>query len=100
MTKYDLIRMVAKQCHLSQSQTKDVINALFEGIVQATTQQRTLTIRGFGTFTVKTYHSRTIVDIHTHNPVHVPQQAHIKFKAAANFQERIRQQIQQEDEYK
>jgi nucleoid DNA-binding protein len=52
-TKHDLIADVAKQTGLTQSDTKIVVEELLETISKFLEQQKSIEIRGFGTFYTK-----------------------------------------------
>lgn len=52
-TKHDLIADVAKQTGLTQSDTKIVVEELLETISKFLEQQKSIEIRGFGTFFTK-----------------------------------------------
>jgi nucleoid DNA-binding protein len=52
-TKHDLIAEVAKQTGLTQSDTKIVVEELLETISKFLEEQKSIEIRGFGTFYTK-----------------------------------------------
>jgi nucleoid DNA-binding protein len=52
-TKHDLIADVARQTGLTQSDTKIVVEELLETISKFLEQQKSIEIRGFGTFYTK-----------------------------------------------
>jgi nucleoid DNA-binding protein len=52
-TKHDLIAEVAKQTGLTQSDTKIVVEELLETISKFLEDQKSIEIRGFGTFYTK-----------------------------------------------
>ena len=49
----DLIALVAEQTGLTKQQTKEVIHATLQGIVQLATDRNTLTLREFGRFEMR-----------------------------------------------
>lgn len=50
MTKTDLVKIVAKQAHLTKKAADDAINAIFEEMIRGLSKGDKVVISGFGTF--------------------------------------------------
>lgn len=53
MTKSQLIERVAQKCGTTKKQTAAIVDTLFEEMTQAMVEGETLTLSGFGNFTVR-----------------------------------------------
>lgn len=55
MTKSELIEAVAQRTKLTKSAAENVVNAVFETMTDALVAGKGIEIRGFGSFTVRSY---------------------------------------------
>jgi len=55
MTKSELIEAVAEKTKMTKSSAEMVVNAVFDTMAEALEQGKGIEIRGFGSFTVRTY---------------------------------------------
>ncbi|NMC68472.1 MAG: integration host factor subunit beta [Myxococcales bacterium] len=55
MTKSELIEAVAEKTKMTKSSAEMVVNAVFDTMAEALEQGKGIEIRGFGSFTVRSY---------------------------------------------
>lgn len=55
MTKSELIEAVAQRAKMTKGSAETVVNAIFETMADALAAGKGIEIRGFGSFTVRTY---------------------------------------------
>ena len=59
MNKSDLIEVLAKKENLTDKQSVDIVNLIFDGFANELKKDGRIEIRGFGSFTVREYESYT-----------------------------------------
>jgi integration host factor subunit beta len=59
MTKSDLIATLAARASLSSGQAEQIVNTIFEALADALVADDKIELRGFGTFTVRSYDGYT-----------------------------------------
>ncbi|MBI2060793.1 MAG: integration host factor subunit beta [Nitrospirae bacterium] len=59
MTKYDLVRLLMKECALSYRNSERVVNYLFDAITESLAEESRVELRGLGTFSVRRYDAYT-----------------------------------------
>ena len=85
MTKAELIENVANTTGLSKRQTGDIINAIFETVGNAVSNEGRFSYPGFGTFTVRSRAARTGRNPRTGASIQIKASKTVKFKAAPNL---------------
>lgn len=91
MNKQELIDQVATSANVSKKQAEDALNAITDIISKQLSQDKKVTITGFGTFSVSHRAART--GVNPQNPSQKIQIAAVdvpKFKAGKSFKEAIR----------
>ena len=91
MNKQELIDQVATSASLLKKQAEDALNAILDTISKQLSQDKKVTITGFGTFSVSHRAART--GVNPQNPSQKIQIAAVdvpKFKAGKAFKEAIR----------
>ncbi len=92
LTKSDLIESVAQKVDLTKKQTEIIVNEIFDSIKQALASggsEARVEIRGFGSFKVKTRHSREGRNPKTGQPVKIQSKKVPVFKAGKELRERV-----------
>ena len=85
MTKAELIENVANDTGLSERQTGDIINAIFETVGNAIANDGRFSYPGFGTFSVRERAARTGRNPRTGATIQIKASKTVKFKAAPNL---------------
>ena len=88
-TKHDLIADVAKQTGLTQSDTKIVVEELLETVSKFLEQQKSIEIRGFGTFYTKERKPRPARNPKTGEVVPLLERTVPLFKFSSELKQRI-----------
>lgn len=92
MTKSELIEKVAEQVDLTKKQTEIIVSEIFNSVKKALSQKgksARVEIRGFGSFKVKTRHSREGRNPKTGEPVKIKSKRVPVFKAGKELRERV-----------
>lgn len=92
MTKSELIEKVSEKVELTKKQTETIVNEIFNSIKQALAEGGTsarVEIRGFGSFKVKSRHSREGRNPKTGQPVRIRSKKVPVFKAGKELRERV-----------
>jgi DNA-binding protein HU-beta/integration host factor subunit alpha len=92
MTKRDLVVEIAKETGLTQEQVLDVVQKTLDHISVALTQGKTIELRNFGVFEVKTRKAR--IGRNPNSPeqdVPIPPRAVVKFKPGKEMRKAVLQ---------
>ncbi len=81
MNKAELIDMVASAADLSKSSATNVVDSVFSGITNSLKQGESVTLVGFGTFSVSERAARTGRNPRTGEAITIPAARSPKFKA-------------------
>ncbi len=81
MNKAELIDMVAASADLSKATATNVVDAVFSGITKSLQQGESVTLVGFGTFSVSERAARTGRNPRTGEAITIPASRSPKFKA-------------------
>ena len=87
MTKQDLVRTLVKDTGITQDMAGKVCNAMFDIIKDALLDGDSVTLTGFGTFTVKERAARTGRNPRTGKAIDVPACRAVSFKPSKNLKE-------------
>lgn len=82
MNKTELIKKVAKETNVSESNVKAVINTFIEDIVKGVSEEGTVSIKGFGTFKKVVTKERSGFNPHTLQPMIIPQKVKMTFSTS------------------
>ena len=80
-SRSDLIALVAKDAELNTGNATQAVDATLSAIRELASEDK-LTIRGFGTFQMKTRAARTGRDLKTGLPIEIPATTTLTFRAA------------------
>lgn len=80
MKKSELINVLSARCGLSKADSDKAINSFINIIQEAITKEKTLTLVGFGTFSVKDTAARRGRNFKTGKSIRIPPRKSVKFK--------------------
>jgi len=89
MNKSELVDSIAEKSGLNKSQAAEALNAMMESIGEALEAGDTISLVGFGTFTVKDRKARTGRNPKTGEELSIPASKVPSFKAGKNLKERL-----------
>jgi len=89
MTKSELIELISTKTKLPKGKAEQVVNCIFESMVDALKTGEGIEIRGFGSFTVREYKSYEGRNPRTGSPVHVAPKRLPFFKVGKELRERV-----------
>ncbi|CAM3930215.1 HU family DNA-binding protein [Psychrobacter arenosus] len=89
MNKSELIDNIAEKSGLNKTQAGDALNALIESVGEALENDDSISLVGFGTFSVKDRKARTGRNPKTGDPLEIPASKVPSFKAGKNLKDRL-----------
>lgn len=89
MTKSELIEAVAAKLKLPKGKAELVVNCVFDSMVDALKKSEGIEIRGFGSFTVRSYKPYEGRNPRTGEPVNVKPKRLPFFKVGKDLRERV-----------
>lgn len=89
MNKSDLIELVCVQGKMPKKKAEDVVNLIFDSMVEAMKQGHRVEIRGLGSFMVKEYGSYTGRNPRTGESIQVKPKKLPFFKVGKELRERV-----------
>jgi len=89
LTKSELIEMISSKIKLPKGKAEQVVNCIFDSMVDALKKGDGIEIRGFGSFTVREYKSYEGRNPRTGSPVHVAPKRLPFFKVGKELRERV-----------
>lgn len=92
MTKTQLVKEVARRYGVRRVVAARVVNTLFDTMAEALCEGRRIEIRGFGTFSVRSYDAYTGRNPRTGEPVEVAPKRLPAFKMGKDIRERLNQE--------
>ena len=91
MTKKDKARTIAEEMSLHHFQVQEVVQRVFDGIIETLVQEGRIELRNFGVFEVKKRKARQARNPKTGEKVMVPERLVVTFKPGREMQARVRQ---------
>jgi len=91
MNKADLINHVAAEAGLSKSDASNAVEAILSGITSTLTDGGSVSLVGFGIFSVSARAARTARNPRTGKPIEVPASNAPKFKAGKALKDAVKQ---------
>jgi nucleoid DNA-binding protein len=91
MTKKDMAKEIAQAAGITQAQAQDIVQRVFNGIIETLAEKGRIELRNFGVFEVKKRKARQARNPRTGEKVLVPERAVIAFKPGLEMEERVRQ---------
>ena len=89
MTKSELIELISNKIKLPKGKAEQIVNCIFDSMVDALKRGEGIEIRGFGSFTVREYKSYEGRNPRTGTPVHVAPKRLPFFKVGKELRERV-----------
>jgi integration host factor subunit beta len=89
MTKSELIELISNKIKLPKGKAEQIVNTIFDSMVDALKRGEGIEIRGFGSFTVREYKSYEGRNPRTGSPVHVAPKRLPFFKVGKELRERV-----------
>ncbi|GBD36667.1 Integration host factor subunit alpha [bacterium HR36] len=93
MTKKEIVKQIAEETGLTQTQTKEIVQRTFDLIIQTlvVSEEHRIELRNFGVFEVKLRRGRHARNPKTRQPVVVPPKLVVTFKPGKKMEELISQ---------
>lgn len=89
LTKSELIELISNKIKLPKGKAEQIVNCIFDSMVEALKQGDGIEIRGFGSFTVREYKQYEGRNPRTGTPVHVAPKRLPFFKVGKELRERV-----------
>src|SRR5688572_33452230 len=89
LTKSELIELISNKVKLPKGKAEQLVNCIFDAMVDALRRGEGIEIRGFGSFTVREYKSYEGRNPRTGDPVHVAPKRLPFFKVGKELRERV-----------
>src|SRR6187455_3860452 len=89
MTKSELIELISNKIKLPKGKAEQIVNCIFDSMVDALKKGEGIEIRGFGSFTVREYKSYEGRNPRTGETVHVAPKKLPFFKVGKDLRERV-----------
>ncbi|MEM1022809.1 MAG: integration host factor subunit beta [Myxococcota bacterium] len=89
MNKSELVERLAERAKITKKRAEQVVNLVFDQMSQALKRGERIEIRGFGSFTSKSYDAYTGRNPRTGETIHVPAKRLPFFKVGKELKERV-----------
>ena len=89
MTKKEIVRSISEDLGLPQLQAKEIVQKVFDAIVQTLAEEGRVELRNFGVFQVKRRGPRKARNPRTGEKVFVPEKSVVTFKPGQVLQQRV-----------
>ncbi len=89
MNKSELVERLAERAKITKKRAEQVVNLVFDQMSQALERGERIEIRGFGSFTSKSYDAYTGRNPRTGETIHVPAKRLPFFKVGKELKERV-----------
>ncbi len=89
MNKSELVEKLAERARITKKRAEQVVNLVFDQMTQALKRGERIEIRGFGSFTSKSYDAYTGRNPRTGETIHVPAKRLPFFKVGKELKERV-----------
>jgi integration host factor subunit beta len=89
ITKSELIEVISNKIKLPKGKAEQLVNCIFDSMVDALRRGEGIEIRGFGSFTVREYKQYEGRNPRTGDPVHVAPKRLPFFKVGKELRERV-----------
>ena len=93
MTKKDIVRSIAEKMGLTQLQTKDIVQNLFDAIVETVIEDGRIELRNFGVFEVKHRAARKARNPRTGQEVAVGEKYVVVFKPGKSMETKVQETL-------
>src|SRR5436853_336026 len=89
MTKKDMAKVIAEAVGITQAQAQEIVQLVFNGIIETLVEEGRIELRNFGVFEVKKRKPRQARNPRTGERVSVPERAVVTFKPGLEMEERV-----------
>lgn len=89
MTKSELIERVSQRIDIPKNRAEEIVNAVFETMKEALLDDQRIELRGFGSFSIREYESRTGRNPRTGDEVYVEAKKSVHFKVGKELRDRV-----------
>ena len=89
MTKKEIVKIISENLNLTQLKTKEVVQQVFEAIIDILAKEGRIELRNFGIFEVKTRKARWARNPRSGKRVFVPEKKVVTFKPGKEMEGRI-----------
>lgn len=90
MNKKELAEVIAEKFDLTKVKSNEIVDTVFESMVDALADGQKVEISGFGKFEVKTRAARTGINPQTKETIDIPASNTPSFKASKNLKDRVK----------
>jgi nucleoid DNA-binding protein len=90
MTKRDIVRTIAEEMDLQHIRVQEIVQQVFDAIIETLVQEGQIELRGFGVFKVRKRKPRQARNPNTGEMVSVPARLVVTFKPGQLMKERVR----------
>ena len=91
MTKKEMVRAIAEEMNQPQMLVQEIVQRVFDGIIDTLEKERRIELRNFGVFEVKQRKPRKGRNPRTGEIVMVPAKFVVSFKPGREMEERVEQ---------
>ena len=89
MTKKEIVKQISDELGLTQLKVKEIVQMVFDAIVDTLIREERIELRNFGVFEVKKRAARTARNPRTGESVAVPEKYVVTFKPGKTMEERV-----------
>jgi integration host factor subunit beta len=89
MTKKQIVDAIAEDVKLTQAVVHEIVERIFDGIINSLEKERRIELRNFGVFEVKQRKPRQARDPRTGEKVMVPAKLVVTFKMGREMEEKV-----------
>lgn len=90
MNKKELAEVIAEKFDLTKVKSNEIVDTVFESMIDALADGQKVEISGFGKFEVKTRAARTGINPQTKETIDIPASNTPSFKASKNLKDRVK----------
>jgi integration host factor subunit beta len=91
MTKKEIVQAIADKMNAPQTLVKEIVQQVFDGIIDALEKEGRIELRNFGVFEVRKRKPRNAHNPRTGEKVTVPAKLVVTFKPGPEMEERVKQ---------
>ncbi|MDR0329013.1 MAG: integration host factor subunit beta [Planctomycetaceae bacterium] len=89
MTKKEIVRSISEKLHMTQLKTKDIVQNVFDSIVETLVEEKRIELRNFGVFEVRKRSARRARNPKTGEEVQVKEKHVVVFKAGKALEDAL-----------
>ncbi len=89
MTKKEIVKTISDLSGLPLKQVKDVVDKMFEALIETLAEERRVELRNFGVFEVKTRRPRHARNPKTGESIPIPARSVVTFKPGKEMEARV-----------